>query len=458
MAELGVFGRSGQVESSNLTVSERIRCLKKVISKSSVDAIIHSRDPDQRKCSKCPAPMMVWFVIALGLFGDDSYRQVFKSLHRFARKMTPTRSALTLARAKLGIPVLAEVYRSVVHCLCHKTTPEAFYCGLRLVAVDGFVLDLPDTEANCRAFGKPKNGSSTGAFPQVRIVALCEVGSHIFFNFLAKPICCGEVTLAKHVYHGLPEGSLLTFDIGFFATELVKIILERKSHFLGRSKVSRILKPIRTLCDGSYLAKIYDTDYDRTRDRNGTTIRVIEYTLDDPQRVGHKEVHRLVTSLLDASEHPATALIELYHERWEEEIAIDELTTHTRTAETLRSQTPAGVIQEVYGLLTAHFVVRKAMFDAAVEAGVAPRRISFTGTLKILRVRLPEAPRSDRGISQWYKKLVEEISEEVLPRRRNRINPRVIKKTQSKWPKARPEHRKLQKLEKEFHDAIQVLI
>lgn len=91
----------------------------------------------------------------------------------------------------------------------------------------------------------------------------------------------------------------------------------------------------------------YDTDYDRTRDRNGTTIRVIEYTLDDPQRVGHKEVHRLVTSLLDASEHPATALIELYHERWEEEIAIDELTTHTRTAETLRSQTPAGVIQEV---------------------------------------------------------------------------------------------------------------
>ena len=108
MAELGVFGRSGQVESSNLTVSERIRCLKKVISKSSVDAIIHRHDPDQRKCPKCPAPMMVWFVIALALFGDDSYRQVFKSLHRFARKMTPTRSALTLARAKLGIPVLAE--------------------------------------------------------------------------------------------------------------------------------------------------------------------------------------------------------------------------------------------------------------------------------------------------------------------------------------------------------------
>lgn len=458
MTEFGVFCGSGQAKSSSPIVSERIRCLKKVISKSKVDAIIRKRDPDQRKCSKCPAAMMVWFTIALGLFGDDSYRQVFKSLHRFAKNATPTRSALTLARTKLGIPVLAKVYRSVVQCLCNDTTPGAFYCGLRLVAVDGFILDLPDSDSNCRAFGKPKNGSSLGAFPQVRIVALCEVGSHILFNFLAKPIRCGEVTLAKHVYRGLPAGSLLTFDIGFFATELVKIVLERKSHFLGRSKVSRILKPIQTLFDGSYLAKIYDTDYDRIHDRNGTTIRVIEYTLDDPQRVGHNEVHRLVTSLLDPPEHPATVLIELYHERWEEEIAIDEIKTHARTAATLRSQTPAGVIQEVYGLLTAHFVVRKAMFDAASELGVAPRRISFTGTLKILRVRLPEAPRTGRAISQWHKNLITEISEEVLPERRNRINPRVIKKTQSKWPKTRPEHRKLPLLDKEFHEAIKMLI
>ncbi|QDT06620.1 hypothetical protein K227x_50310 [Rubripirellula lacrimiformis] len=458
MKELGVFCGSEQAKFTSQTVSERIRCLKRIISKRKVNAIIGKDNPDRRKCSKCPATMMVWFTIALGLFGDDSYRQVFKSLHRFAKNATPTRSALTLARAKLGIPVLAEVYRSVVKCLCNETTRGAFYRGLRLVAVDGFVLDLPDSEANCRAFGKPKNGSSLGAFPQLRIVALCEVGSHVFFEFLAKPIRCGEVTLAKHVYRSLPAGSLLTFDIGFFATELVKIVLERKSHFLGRAKVSRILKPIETLRDGSYLAKIYDTDYERIHDRNGTTIRVIEYTLDDPQRVGHNEVHRLVTSMLDPLEHPATVLIELYHERWEEEIAIDEIKTHARTAATLRSQSPAGVIQEVYGLLTAHFVVRKTMFDAASQATVAPRRISFTGALKILRVRLPEAPRSDRGIKQWHDNLIAEISEEVLPERRNRINPRVIKKTQSKWPKARPEHRKLPKLEKKFPDAVKVLI
>jgi hypothetical protein len=401
---------------------------------------------------------MVWFTIALGLFGDDSYRQVFKSLHRFRPNATPTSSGLTQARAKLGIPIIAEVYHSVVRCLCNENTIGAFYRGMRLIAVDGFVLDLPDSEANCKTFGKPKNGSSLGAFPQVRVVALCEIGSHVLFRFLAKPIRCGEVTLAKHVYRGLPAGSLLTFDIGFFAYELVKIVLDRKSHYLGRSKTGRILKPIEQLSDGSYLAKIYATDYDRTHNRNGTIIRVIEYTLDDPQRVGDQEVHRLVTSLLDPLEHPATRLIELYHERWEEEITIDEIKTHARTAATLRSQNPAGVIQEIYGLLTAHFVIRKVMCDAASQVGVAPRRISFTGTLKILRVRLPEAPRTPRGISKWHADLITEISEEVLPDRRNRVNPRVIKKTQSKWPKARPEHRKLPKMQKKFPEAVVMLI
>lgn len=458
MTKLGVFSGSTQAKLDGFSVSERIAGLKKVIPRSVVGSILRKRNPDRRTCPKCPALMMAWFTIALSLFGDDSYRQVFKSLHRFVRKGTPTSSALTQARAKLGVAVLAEVYRRSVKCLCGQGTLGAFYQGLRLIAVDGFVLDLPDSEANCKAFGKPKNGSSTGAFPQVRIVALCEIGSRVFFHFLAKPISCGKVTIAKSVYRAIPRGSLLSFDIGFFAYELVKMVLDGKSDFLGRSKVGRILEPIESLGDGSYLAKIYATDYNRVHDRRGTIIRVIEYTLNDPQRVGHQETHRLVTSLLDPVAHPAVTLIELYHERWEEEIAIDEIKTHTRKAATLRSQSPAGVIQEIYGLLIAHFVIRKLMFDAATEANVSPRRISYTATLKILRTRLAEAPRSVRARTQWYERLIAEVSEEQLPERRNRINPRVIKKTQSKWPKVRPKHRKLTKLQKKFHDAIETLI
>ena len=393
----------------------------------------------------------MWF------FGNDSYTQVFRWLHRFSKKFTPSSSALTQARARIGVSIMSDVYREVVTCLCSKGTPESFYAGRRLVAVDGFVANLPDSEENRRAFGRTKNGTSYGAFPQARVVALCEVDSRVFFSFLAKPIRCGEVTLAKHIYRDLPEESLLLFDIGFCAYGLMQKVVDRHSDFLGRSKMNRCFEKMKVLSDGSYLSKIYATDYDRTHDRNGTTVRVIEYTLDDPQRVGYQEHHRLVTTLLDEHEHPAETLITLYHERWEEELAIDEAKTHLRHRPALRSHRPAGVVQEIYGLLIAHFIIRKLAFEAAKQAKVSPRRISFTGTINVLRARLPEAPRSRHLIAEWYKALLEEISLEVLEKRRNRINPRVIKRPQSKWPKKQMKHRKLTPLKHHFNETIVVL-
>lgn len=419
--------------------------------------MVRRRKLDKRRSKKCPACMMVWFVIAMWLFGNDRYTQVYRWLHRFSETLMPTSSALTQARSKIGIAIMAEVYRTVVRCLCSKDTPESFYAGRRLVAVDGFVLNTPDSIENRQAFGRQKNGTSFAAFPQTRIVALCEVGSRVFFSFLAKPIRCGEATLAKHVYRDLPKNSLLLFDIGFCAYQLMKKVIDRGADFLGRSKMNRCFKKMKVLSDGSYLSKIYATDYDRTHDRNGTTVRVIEYTLDDPERVGHQEPHRILTTLLDEHEHPAETLIILYHERWEEEVAIDELKTHLRNAPTLRSQRPAGVIQEVYGLLIAHFIIRKLAFEASQHANVSPRQVSFTGTINVLRARLPEAPRSRRLIAGWYDLLLEEISLEILETRRNRINPRVIKRQQSKWPRKRKKHRKLKALNETFDQIIALL-
>jgi hypothetical protein len=433
---------------------ERIACLKKIVGKRYLQRNVQRRNLDKRRCKKCPADVMVWFTIAIWLYGNDCYTQVFRWLHRFSKKLMPTSSALTQARAKIGVPIMADVYRNVVQCLCSGDTPDSFYAERRLVGVDGFVLNLPDSKENRRAFGRPKNGTSYGAFPQVRIVALCEIGSRVFFNFLAKPIRCGEVTLAKYVYRDLPENCLLLFDIGFCAYALMKKVIDQKSDFLGRAKTNRCFKKMQVLSDGSYLSKIYAVDYDRLHDRNGTIVRVIEYTLDDPQRVGHGETHRLVTTLVDEHEHPAETLIVLYHERWEEEVAIDEAKTHLRNSPTLRSHRPAGVLQEVYGLLIAHFIIRKLAFEAATKAGISPRAISFTGTINVLRARLPEAPRSRHMIQDWYDSLLEEISLELLEKRRNRINPRVIKRPQSKWPKKREEHRNFPALQHTFAETI----
>jgi hypothetical protein len=352
---------------------------------------------------------------------------------------------------------MAEIYRDVVGCLCEENTPEAFYAGLRMVAVDGFVLDLPDSSGNCNTFGRPKNGDCFGPFPQLRVVSLCEVGSHVFFSFLAKPVNSGEATMAKHVYRSLPSRSLLLFDIGFCASGLMLQILKGESHFLGRSKMSRCFRKQTILSDGSYLSQIYSTDHDRVYDRRGTIVRVIEYTLDDPQRTGNQEEHRLITSLLDPVEHPAKQLISLYHERWETELAIDECKTHMRERATFRSHRPAGVIQELYGLMIAHFAIRKLAFEAAALSEIAPRRISFTGTIKILQARLPEVANSPRLFADWYRRLLEEVSVETLPPRRNRINPRVIKRKQSKWLKKQEKDRNLPLLQKKFSDAVVML-
>lgn len=179
--------------------------------------------------------------------------------------------------------------------------------------------------------------------------------------------------------------------------------------------------------------------------------------LDDPKRPGHQETHRLLTTLLDAGAHSAKTLIVLYHERWEEELTIDEIKTHQRERSVLRSETPAGVIQEIHALLLAHYTVRVLMHEAAAQQGIDPRRLSFTHSLKVLRCRLPEAPKSDRGLRQWKQNLLEEIAEEILPKRRNRVNPRVIKKKMSHWPTKKPEHRHYPQPRKEFRNTIKVL-
>jgi hypothetical protein len=226
---------------------------------------------------------------------------------------------------------------------------------------------------------------------------------------------------------------------------------------LARIKKNLIFTPIRRLKDGSFLAKLYPSPCHRQRDEGGILVRIIEYTFDDPGRPGSGETHRLLTTLLDAGRYPATRLIVLYHERWEEELTIDEFKTHQRARPVLRSETPAGVVQEIYGLLLGHYVVRKLMCEAAKLADCTPRELSFVNTLKILRCRLPESPRSPRGLKRWYFDLLSEIAEERLEPRRDRVNPRVIKRKMSNWAKKREKHRHFPQPTQKFRRSVVIL-
>jgi hypothetical protein len=354
----------------------------------------------------------------------------------------------------VGVSPLVLLARAVVQLLADVRTPGAFYCGLRLMAADGFALDLPDTPANERAFGRPQNQRRPGAFPQLQVLGLVEAGTHVFWRWLIKGCHIDETRMVKPLLKHLQADMLLLWDRGFGSFELVQGVVDRGAQLLARWKINRILIPVDRLSDGSYLAYIYASERDRNRRQNGILMRVIEYTLHDQSRVGHEEKHRLLTTLLEEDRHPAKTLVELYHARWEEELAIDEFKTHEMERPVLRSQTPAGVVQEVYGLLLAHYVIRTLMFQAAAKLPISPLRLSFTGTLKILRCRLPECPKSPKGREQWWQRLLEEIVEEVIPPRRNRINPRVLKRPHSHWPAKRPQHRHYPQPTRSFRDSI----
>jgi len=408
--------------------------------------------------------VMLWVVLAMGVLTDLPIRQVFKHARRLrVGEDTPGRSSLCEARRRLGVEPVRQLFHDVVHPLATPETPGAFYRGMRLVGCDGSIFDVPDSDANASAFHRATGSRGDGAFPQVRKVSLVELGTHVEFAFAAGGWQDSEQALAELLFDQIPTDALLLEDRGFFSYAAWKKLAGRGVQLLLRIKSNMVFTPIRRLSDGSYLAKIYPSSWDRHKDRGGIIVRIIEYTLNDPQRTGHGEVHRLMTTLLDETLYPAAELIALYHERWEQEITLDEQKTHhdprrpTKPAN-LRSETPQGVLQELYALSLGHFITRALMFRAAEQTGLDVDRLSFTGCFQVLQCRLPECDsRTPETFAAWYAGLLWEMRKEVIEPRRNRINPRVIKRKMSKWKKKRPEHRRIPPLKKRFQETVVML-
>jgi len=455
-------GRSSFAPDDSGRVLDRLAGLEQVISREAVRQALMATGRVGQRCCYLSHEVMLWIVLAMGIFTDLPIRQVFKHARRFRHaELSPHRSSLCLARQRLGVAPVRHLFETTVRPLAQPETPGAFYHGFRLVAIDGVIYNTPDTEANDRAFGRPSGGDrGMGAFPQIRKVSLVEVGTHVEIAVVFKRLACGETTAVEGLWRHLPEDALLLEDRGFFSYKLWKRVLTENVAVLARVKSGLILQPMENLSDGSYLAKIYPSWYDRQKDRNGVIVRVIRYRLDDPQRVGHEEEHVLMTTLLDEQQYPASELISLYHERWEIELTYDEQKTHqdprraTKPAH-LRSETPAGVIQELYALSLSHFVIRALMFEAATAIDLDPDRLSFTGCFQILKCRLPECDhRTVASLQDWYEALQWEMQHETIVPRRNRINPRVIKQKISKWPKKQPEHRPAPTLTKTFQQSV----
>ena len=443
-------------------ILDRLAGLEQVIRPEALQqALAATGRVNPRKCT-LTHEVVLWVVLAMGLLTDLPIRQVFKAARRLRKgEESPHRSSLCVARQRLGVAPVRHLFTRIVRPLARPETPGAFYRGLRLMGVDGTVYDVPDSEANAAAFARPSAGPrGEGAFPQVRKLSLVELGTHVEVAMVVRSSAHGEQSMVGGLFRHLTSEMLLLWDRGFFSYELWRQMAARGVKVLARVKCQLILRPTEHLADGSYLAKVYRSSYDRAKDRDGIVVRVIRYTLDDPQRVGHGEEHVLITSLLDEEIYPARELIILYHERWEEELVFDEQKTHqdprrvTKPAH-LRSETPAGVIQEIYALALGHFVIRSLMFEAAATVDLDPDRLSFTGCFQILKCRLPECDsKTAAGFEAWYEAVLWEMQGERTDPRRNRVNPRVIKRKMSKWKKKRPEHRSPPPMKKTFAQTV----
>jgi hypothetical protein len=448
-----------------------LEALTRTVRPEQIDAVLASRGPKKRRIRRLPLGAVVWLVICFGVWSQDNIPTIWRRLGGTLRALfaalggrrPPVKSAFSQARQRLGAAPMHRLFRLAGRPIATEQTVGAFYKGMRMRALDGVHLDVVDTPANAAAFGRPsttRNGQAVaGGYPQVLVVYLCETGTHAVQDVVIRPCNSGEKRPARWLLGQVPAGDLLLWDSGFYSYKLLAQAMDQGVQVLGPVPAGVVLRPIKRLSDGSYLAKIYPSQYARQKDRDGRIVRILEYTFDDPARPGHGERHRLVTTLLDENEYPALELIGLYHERWEIEIANDELKTHqlARLVD-LRSRTPVGVRQEIYGVLLAYNAVRGLMHEAAVAEQIDPRRLSFLDSLRIIRDTVADMRNARTAqLPVLYRGLLLLIGQCRLPPRDGRINPRVIKRKMSKWLKKRPEHYRPPQPEKTFDKAVVML-
>src|SRR3712207_2570165 len=330
-----------------------------------------------------PAPVMVYYAIALALYMGSSTREVLRCLLEGLRWLwgaeavnVTGKSGIAQARSRLGEAPLRRLYEDLARPVATRASKGAWYRDWRLVSLDGSCLDVADTEANRAAFGCPGASRGASAFPQLRFAALVENGTHVLFGARLGRYAEGETTLAHEALAALRPGMLCLADRQFFGHALWRAASATGAGLLWRGKHNLRRPCAAALADGSYLTTVYPSDKDRRHGTGGVRVRVVEYRLEGIAEA--EPLHRLLTTILDPARAPAAELAALYHERWEIEGALAELKTQLRGARVvLRSKTPELVRQEVWGLLLAHLAVRGLMHEAALKADEDPDRLSF---------------------------------------------------------------------------------
>jgi hypothetical protein len=402
---------SGDSDGAGVRLTDRISLgvLAEVLPRDVIEEVLIETGRREKRVRLLPAHVVVRFCQAMCLFFDDDYEEVMRKLVGSLKTMgswsdnwkIPTTSAIAQARQRLGVEPMRELFDRTAVPVAGRGTKGAWLGSRRLMAMDGFVWDVPDTAENASAFGRRTNGKKESAFPQVMTVVLGECGSHAIVGAAVGECNGDERALARQFLPSVEPGMLVMADRNFYSFEMWNTFLGTGADLLWRVNANLSLPVVSRLADGSYLSVICHPRIrggrreelirrvvdGREVDRDEAfRVRVVEYDVPDREGNGTGELICVITSIFEPSEATAAELAAAYHERWECEGLIDELKTHQRgPARVLRSKSPDMIRQEIWSFLLVHYGVRRLMCMAADEIGEDPDRLSFIRSVRVIR-------------------------------------------------------------------------
>jgi len=369
--------------SLRLTDAISLGVLAEVIGRDLIEDVLDEAGRREQRTRRLPAHVMVRFCLAMCLFYDDDYEEVMRKLAGSLKEMdswrddwqVPTTSAIAQARQRLNEEPLRILFERIAAPVAGRGTKGAWLGSRRLMAIDGFMLDVPDTVDNVEEFGRLDTGPKSSAFPQVRVLALNECGSHASVAASFGPCRDDERALLTGIIGAFTQDMLIIADRNFYSFDLWRRALDTRADLLWRVKAGVTLPVIEPLSDGSYRAVAINPTIsgarrikllDRVRrgesvpTEQAIPVRVVEYDIPDREGNGTGELVCLITSILDPAEVTAIELATAYHERWESETSFREKKTYLRrSGRVLRSKSPKMVRQEIWAMLLTHYAVRK---------------------------------------------------------------------------------------------------
>jgi hypothetical protein len=361
-----------------------------------VEAVLSELNRAGTRRRKLPACETVYLIIGLGLMVSTGAKRVLRRLIDQVRDRdsvvdapVASEAAIHKARRRIGYEPLKLLFERTARPLARKRTRGAWFRGRRLVTLDGSTLQVQDSPANVRAFGRPGTATAPAAWPLIRFVMLVENGTRAAFGAAMGSWRTGETTLARKVIGRLDGGMLCLADRLFFSYVLWNQSLQTGADLLWRVAKNVKLPRLREYSDRSYLSRIHPPQRGPLRRNEPVFVRVVEFTA----TVGKKSEHyRVITNILDPRAASALELAQLYARRWTIETALSEIKASMRGSRILlRSRVPELVRQDFWGLMLAYFGVRSLMHEAALEEDIEPREISFVHALDVVIRRLPQA-------------------------------------------------------------------